>query len=42
MVGGIKLKEDEVKFLRDFVKKWCKRANQSTHSAAGEPAKRGY
>jgi len=36
---GIKLEDDEVKFLGDFVKKGRKRANQSTHSATGEPAK---
>jgi hypothetical protein len=42
---GIKLEGDEIKFLRDFVKKGtqkCKRNNQSTYSATGKPAKRGY
>jgi hypothetical protein len=32
MVGGIKLKEDEVKFLRDFVKKGRKSARELTRA----------
>jgi len=45
MVVVIELEENEEKFLRDFVEKGtkkCKRANQSTYSAAGKSAKGRY
>jgi hypothetical protein len=46
MVGRLELEEDELKLLRNFVKKGRKSArelaNQSTHSAVGKPAKRGH